>query len=91
MFVGCINYLDNIYYFILSLAKLGLTILYFYTWFLDLFYTDSVDMYLLFDLYFSLTLPSKIYLLICGEGRREEGHQREGLFSWHLCPLLFCW
>ena len=19
-----------------------------------------------------------------------EGHQKEGPFSWHLCPLLFC-
>lgn len=45
-------------------------------------------MYLLFDLYFSLTLPSKIYLLICGEGRERRDIKEKVLLvgtSVHCC------
>ena len=45
-------------------------------------------MYLLFDLYFSLTLPSNISLLICGEGRERRDIKEKVLLvgtSVHCC------
>lgn len=93
MFVGCINYLDNIYYFILSLKSNWISpyytsVLGFWIWNLEFYSNSCWYVSLLFNLYFSLTVPSNIPLLICGEGRKQRDIKEKVLLvgtSVHCC------